>query len=282
VTAPALDLEPLAEADLDDALALSTQAGWNQLRVDWERLLALDAAAVAGRVDGEVVATATALGYDGAAWIGMVLVEESHRSQGYGTRVFRAALEAARGTVGLDATDLGVPVYRKEGFRAVRPITRWCGTPTASSAAVDVDVEPFEAAAVVAGLDRTACGVDREALLSRLLAEAGTVGLLARAGDEIDGYAVLRPGREHAHLGPVVADDPGTVRALLGAAGARHDGSLLVDALGEGAVDADGERGGTLAAAGLSVQRRLTRMTRDGTDPLGGPRTVAAAGFELG
>jgi len=295
-----LDVRRLRSADVPAARRLSTQAGWNQLGVDWERLLALaPGRCFAGWTGGELVATSTAVGYgEAVGWIGMVLVEESHRGQGFGTAIFRRAFAAARAdglAAGLDATDLGAEVYRTEGFEATGAITRWRGRPAGTAAAA---VEPFEAASAVAAYDRAAVGIDREPLLARLLAEPRTVGLVRRATDAdavavddpsaagaaVRGYAILRPGRECRHLGPVVADGADVARELVAAAGARLDGDgVLVDALGPGATGPDaGRRGELLAAAGLSVGRRLRRMTADGRSLLTGERVVAGAGFELG
>jgi len=216
----------------------------------------------------------------------MVLVEESHRSQGYGTTIFRRALDAAldaTDAVGLDATDLGVPVYEKEEFVPVEPIVRWAGTPAPATGtnAGEVPVESLADAGGVAAYDRTACGVDREPLLARLLSEDDATGLASRRGGEVRGYGLVRPGREYWHLGPVVADDRATVRALLGAAGEYiPDGEgLLFDAL---AAPGD-PLSATLDRAGLAIQRELTRMTHGRERRLlAGGRAVAAAGFELG
>ena len=53
-------VDPLRSGDLEGALRLSTQAGWNQIAADWERILALSPeGCVAGRMDGHLVATAT-------------------------------------------------------------------------------------------------------------------------------------------------------------------------------------------------------------------------------
>src|SRR5262245_252556 len=90
---------PLTRADLDVAVALSTEAGWNQTAADWGRLLDLaPGGCLAGRrVDGRLVATATAVAYPpGTSWIGMVLVARAQRRRGIGTAMLGRALELAR------------------------------------------------------------------------------------------------------------------------------------------------------------------------------------------
>jgi GNAT superfamily N-acetyltransferase len=274
-------IDRLTLDDLPAALALSTQAGWNQIEEDWRRLLDLTPeGCFAGRVDGRLVATATSASpAPGIRWIGMVLVDESCRGRGYGTRMLERAISQRNGpadslpptggesagpfrcadVVGLDATDLGRPLYLKLGFQDVAPIDRWVGVPRAGA----TGAQPTSLERVLE-LDRAALGADRSALLRRLFAEPGV-----RAWEVDDGYALLRPGRTRAHLGPLVAEDP---LPLLRAATGRE---LVVD------VPRRRELEAAFAAAGLGVQRRLTRMT------LGAPRPVllnaaGAVAFEWG
>jgi GNAT superfamily N-acetyltransferase len=269
-----LRFDALQAGDLEAALRLSTQAGWNQAAADWKRLLDLSPeGCIAGRLEGRLVATSTAAVYDGVAWIGMVLVDEAWRGRGWGRAVLEKAVERARElgarAVGLDATDLGRPVYLKMGFEDVAPIDRWGGVLREAGA---TGAGPIARDAILA-LDGAACGVDRRALLDHLLGEPGVAGWTAgRAG-----YAVLRPGREHAHLGPVVADDAAAFGALLDAA-ARHlrGATVFVDAL------RSDENSAVLSSQGLEAKRRLMRMTLPRAPLLMGPAVRAAAAFELG
>ena len=117
-----LHIDRLQGGDIPAALRLSTQAGWNQMETDWRRLLDLwPPFCLAGKVNGELVATATLVRYGEAiAWVGMVLVDAAHRRRGYGTAMTWAALReaAARGAVAatLTATAMGYPIYIKMGF----------------------------------------------------------------------------------------------------------------------------------------------------------------------
>lgn len=90
-------------------------------------------------------------------------------------------------------------------------------------------------------------------------------------------YAILRPGRTHDHVGPVIAESRTDLAALLGAIADRADGSVLIDVLDPVGV------GDLLQEMGLECQRELTRMAhRNSERLLAGPDVVAAAGFELG
>ena len=172
-------LDELRPADLDDALALTAEAGWNQLAADWE-LMTRAGRAWAIRRDGRAVATALALPYPpGFGWISMVLVHGPERRRGHATRLVERAVEhlEALGLVPLlDATPAGAEVYGRMGFRPVDAITRWRGpggAATGATQAAPITLEPVRA------LDRAAFGADRGAILDDLVARPGAVGHVA-------------------------------------------------------------------------------------------------------
>ncbi|WP_255171464.1 GNAT family N-acetyltransferase [Natrononativus amylolyticus] len=260
-----LDCRRLTADDLADALELSRQAGWNQVAADWQRLLALSPeGCFAGTVDGQLVATTTVITYgDDVSWIGMVLVDEAHRSQGYGSRIFERGLEYARERggrrLGLDATHLGEPIYEKYGFERVAPVFRWQGTLSDNDGEHRAEsAEPLESELLdaVCAFDRNALAVDRTDLVRELVAEPDVRGFVVGDSASVDGYAFVRPGRTHRQIGPIVASDSRTLEALLAA---------VTTALGERAVIVDApERAGVeaaLEAAGLDRTRELVRMT---------------------
>src|SRR6185503_9857374 len=72
-------IDLLGEEDLEGALALSAEAGWNQARADWLLMLRLGSG-FAVRDGGRVVATALALPYPPMfGWVSMVLVHAPYR-----------------------------------------------------------------------------------------------------------------------------------------------------------------------------------------------------------
>ena len=267
----ATEVVPLTPEDVDAAFGLSTAVGWNQTRDDWRRLLALAPDGAFGAfVDGRLVATATIERFPPAlAWIGMVIVDPAMRGRRLGSAVMDAVLatDSARGgaIVGLDATDLGLPLYERRGFVAVAPMDRWTGVLRADGdATCEVQrLAPQEANGpdaldAVAAFDRKRAEVDRSRLLQHLLRDPSVEGWQVRRDGTTVGYALLRPGRTRAHLGPIVADDVGALRTLLHEAATALPGrEVFVDALRHAATRA------VFEAAGLHVVRRLTRMTRD-------------------
>lgn len=268
----------LRRADLGEVMRLKESAGWNQTAEDWERLLELEPEGCFGlERDGALVATATALTYGRElAWIGMVLTLPEHRGRGYARRMMECALAFAerRGVarVGLDATDMGLPLYQKFGFAPFAVVERWerpgQAGPLPPAAVAEWAPDP--------ALDRAAFGTDRSRLLDNLAREGAATVPGA-------GYAMGRAGSQAAYFGPCVARSAEAARQLLAWFLARHPGAAAY-----WDIPADNRAAAALAeACGFRRVRKLTRMTRDlrPAEPGTGPDNslvFAIAGFECG
>ncbi|MGH9672019.1 MAG: GNAT family N-acetyltransferase [Bryobacteraceae bacterium] len=264
------DIRLLRPSDIDDALALSRAAGWNQTRHDWARVMQIEPEGCFGlERDGRVVATTTAVRYGSAlAWIGMVLTDPAFRGRGFARALMRRAIEYLRGVdwVKLDATDMGRPLYLELGFVDECAIERWEGSgsqqggqPAPSPAQFDLDLAAF-------GADRT-----------RLLTTLETHGAIGIPGE---GYAMGRDGANAAFFGPCVARNGAAAARLLAwfldrRAGERIFWDVLPD--NSDAVRLARDRG-------FQLLRRLTRMARPGRSAFSHDvsRVYAAAGFEYG
>jgi GNAT superfamily N-acetyltransferase len=289
-----LTIKPLTLNDIPGARRLSDAAGWNQLDVDWERLIALwPATTLAGWLDGELIATASLAYFDPVpgginrlAWIGVMLVAPARRGGGLGSKMFDAALQcgADRGIVdyGLDATDMGRPVYVKRGFVDRFGMNRWkCDVPRASfeSKIPTRPLVPADWDQVIA-LDQRATRVNRKILLQRLAQESSAHAVVCEQAGKIVGFGMLRPGRVAAYIGPIVAEDvklAGAICVALIAAHNRPDFPLFIDVGAGNAIEPH------LRASGFTVARQLIRMGRAAVQcPLAyNPETFAIAGLEL-
>jgi GNAT superfamily N-acetyltransferase len=241
----------LTEADVPAALELSTAAGWNQTAEDWRRIIALEPEACFGiDAEGRLVATATLMCYGtDLAWVGMVLTHQDYQRRGYARELVVAALAVAgaRGvrSVKLDATDQGRPLYASLGFEDEQPVERWHRDPR--------DFRPVP-------LDRVAFGADRSRLLTVL------------------GSGLQRPGTRARYLGPVVAPDAESARALI-----NHTlSSAPADAWFWDLLPLNQEAVALATEFGFPPVRRLLRMVRG--ERLRGDDTMvyAIAGFEFG
>jgi len=243
-------------ADTRSLLNLSTLANWNQLEQDWLRLLGFyPDGCLRMAVAGNVVASSTIMPYmENGAWLGMVLVHPDSRGKGHGKAIVSAALELAKklgfSWVGLDATDAGRPVYQKLGFADCFPVKRWRRTGNGKCGRRQMEATSSQGTLVGHELgDLESSPADRR-WIEYLLQEKGT-SLLTRSGS----HALLRPGREAWHVGPVKSGTTEDFGHLLHEACALCSGDqIYLDCFSHPGLDR------ALESAGFEPFRHLTRM----------------------
>jgi ribosomal protein S18 acetylase RimI-like enzyme len=281
----ALVEEPLTEADAEGALPLSAEAGWNQTAEDWRFMLS-EGRGIGVREGARWVGSALALPLgERLAWISMVLVAKDARRRGIGTRLLRQAIDMVRDAgriAGLDATELGRPVYLPLGLQHVYAIWRLRLDPR-------ITAEPPRGCTVrrlmpvdlpaVATFDEARSGMRRRAVLAYLLDQAPDAAFLVETEGRLLGYALGRPGRTAFQIGPVVAASEEVALALLSRAMSRVNGPAMIDV-----PDAHAALRAWLDRAGAVRQRGFTRMTLGAPPPgLADPKHIfALAGPELG
>jgi GNAT superfamily N-acetyltransferase len=285
--AAALVEEPLTAAEAEAALPLSAEAGWNQTAADWRFMLGQGRGVGVRDASGRWMGSALALSFgQELSWIGMVLVAKDARRRGIGTRLLARAVAMARDTgriPGLDATELGRPVYLPLGFRDLYAVSRL--RVEAPIAAVPpppgCTVRPLTSADLpaVAAFDAPRSAMERAHVLAYLLGQAPAQAFVAESGGRIAGYVLGRPGRTAFQVGPVVADESEIALALMSLALSRLTGPVLLDV-----PDEHASLRVFLDRVGATRQRGFTRMTL-GAPPPGLDRPVAVfalAGPELG
>lgn len=267
-------------SDVAACMRLKQAAGWNQVEQDWRTVMAVEPEGCWVDERGGVVAgstTAVCYGSD-LAWIGMVLVLPEFRRQGIARGLMEHALrwleERDVAAVGLDATDMGRPLYASLGFEDWEGVTRWGRTAQSAEA---VALGPDGGEPLPYALDQEAFGVDRRRLLDAL-AGSGPDGVISVG----DGYLMSRPGSGARFLGPVVARTPAVAAGLIREAVGRYGGEdLLWDFATEHAAAADIAR-----ECGFAPLRDLRRMVlpRNPARPwVTKPAWLyGAAGFEYG
>jgi GNAT superfamily N-acetyltransferase len=279
---------PLAAADLDGAVLLSAEAGWNQIAADWRLFLELGQPIGLKRADGRLIATASTLPYGGRfGWISMVLVTAEHRRQGLATWLLRHCIDSLRAqslVPGLDATPAGRTVYLGLGFRDCwtmkRLVCRAAPAPVVV-APPGVTLRAIRDAdrPALAAYDRDIFGADRGRLLAHLAARLPPAALIAERDGRIVGFVNGRDGRVMNQLGPLVAEDEPTARALL----ARGLAAIAPSPVAIDLADRHQTLGGWLVGLGFAAERPLTRMIHERDAAFDDPaRLFAVAGPELG
>jgi GNAT superfamily N-acetyltransferase len=263
-------LREMTLADVPAGLRLSAEAGWNQREQDWRFLLERHPGRFVVATRGSrVVGSGGAVCYGTTlAWVCMILVESGERGRGIGTRLVEGVLARVSdvAAVGLDATPQGQGVYAQLGFVETSRLSRLEAPPVLRAGSAPpcrpecgLRVRPLGASDLedVLALDRNVFGADRADLLrwSSAIAPAfcardeGAPGVMA-------GYCFSRRGARSYQVGPIVAHDAATARALLEAAAREAQGApVVIDVPADGA-----EWRAALADVGFQEQRPLIRM----------------------
>jgi hypothetical protein len=130
----------------------------------------------------------------------------------------------------------------------------------------------------IAALDAPAFGAAREPLLRALARRLPQAALVADRNGELMGFLLGRDGRQACQLGPLVARDADSARALLAAALARVPPPIYLDV-----VDRETGLRAWLEQCGFAFQRPFTRMVHGATYAPGDVALVyCPAGAELG
>ena len=117
------ELIHLRPDDAERIIPLTVEIGWNHTPVLWEQILHWAGRGGMGlEVDGKLVATGVIVCYgDQRAWIGGMITSPDYQRRGLGTRMMTALMDHARaqgvGEFLLDASEEGMPLYTKLGFR---------------------------------------------------------------------------------------------------------------------------------------------------------------------
>lgn len=235
---------PFGAAHIPGACRLSAAAGWPHRAEDWALTLSVSEGVVALVADS-VVGTALATRFGAVAMLNMIIVDARMRGRGLGRTLMQAAMDrAGTAEMRLVATEDGLPLYRKLGFAETGTIVQHQGLAAVPpDAGQGIAVVPGGAADVaeLAAMDLAASGLARGPLLAAIAAQ----GAVLRAPR---GFAMLRRFGRGQLLGPVVAADDATARALIAAAARRLPGAFL-------RLDLPQERGLSPFAESLGLAR---------------------------
>jgi ribosomal protein S18 acetylase RimI-like enzyme len=278
-----LHIRTMNPDDLDAAMHLKEQAGWNQIEADWRRFLEMEpAGCFAADWERRLVGTTVTCFFGPVAWIAMVLVDPEFRGRGIGKALMSHALNfldaSGVSTVRLDATPFGEPLYKKLGFEVEYGLARFEGTPqvtTASHGKADhVSSADYP---LVFRMDQLITGTDRRKFLTRLFAEQPEQIRVVRFSESIAGFLASRPGTRARQIGPCLGGH-GIGGILLADALSRFAGTVVyVDIPVQNLAASN-----MVERSGLTIQRRLIRMRRGPPVAEQTDHIWASSGPELG
>ncbi|MET8568005.1 GNAT family N-acetyltransferase [Streptomyces sp. NPDC004783] len=231
-----LPIRRLTLRDLHACADLSEDRGWPREEHKWGFLLTAGTGYGIDDPDGGLVGACTVteygpFGQPSLAAIGMVLVAERHARQGVGRRLMRHVL-SDRGTtpLTLHATPSGRPLYEELGFKVTgrAEMVRGRFTPGGPGSRVGTRAATAEDLPAILRYDEEVFGADRTPFITRLPAFADQLRVAEEDGRLI-GYAAAWPNMDTHVVGPLIARDTETAKALLASLAAHTDRPLRTD-----------------------------------------------------
>lgn len=244
--------------DLDDCARLAEDRGWLPERHKWRLLFEVGEPYGFDAPDGDGLAATNILTRygDDHAVISMVLTASRFGRMGLGRRLMEHVLErAGTRTVSLYATEYGRPLYERLGFRTAGTAAKHGGVFTGEPSNRTRRATPDDLGTILA-LDAELFGTDRSAVLRRMF----TFGEQVRIAG--GGYGHCWRNDDNTVIGPVVARDEETARALIGDLALEVGGEVRMDfgLSHESMIKWAGEHG-------ITEAWRVTRMVRGGDLP---------------
>ncbi|MFE0512906.1 GNAT family N-acetyltransferase [Streptomyces sp. NPDC058964] len=231
-----LPIRRLTPRDLTACADLSEDRGWPREEHKWGFLLTAGQGYGIDDPDGGLVAACVVTEYGprdrpdlGA--VGMVLVAERHARQGVGRRLMRHIVSAMGTTpLTLHATPYGRPLYEELGFKVTGRAEMLVGQfrPGALEPRVATRAATAEDLTSILRLDEEVFGADRTHIVTRLPAFADQLRVAEENG-RIIGYAAAWPNMETHVVGPLIARDTATAKALICSLAAHTDRPLRTD-----------------------------------------------------
>jgi len=207
-----LTIRALARDEIRVCLDFAAGEGWNPGLYDAAAFHAADSDGFfAAEIDGSAVGCISAVRYQTFGFIGLFIVREDRRRNGYGTALWEHAMQHLHGLpIGLDGVLAQEGRYEKDGLRRsflsvrYRQDAREPRDRFASKIALErVRVLDHE----IVDYDLPCFGAPRAAFLQAWVAQPDVVALSARSleSGEILGYGVGRACREGTKIGPLFA-----------------------------------------------------------------------------
>lgn len=215
------EIRSMTRAEMDLCVQWAGAEGWNPGLHDADAFHTADPEGfLVGLLNGKPIASICAVRYGAHfGFIGFYIVAAGYRQQGYGLKLWRAAMQRLSGRlIGLDGVVEQQANYRKSGFQFAYNNIRYQGVanPLApiEASITDLSTVPFE---TLIKHDRQFFPAPRNAFLSSWVSRPGTVAKACVERGTLRGYGVIRPCQTGYKIGPLFAHNQQTAQALYNA-----------------------------------------------------------------
>ena len=267
-------------SDLDWALDLAAQEGWNPGQDDAPAFLATDPGGFfVAEIDGAPAAAISVVNHDPVtAFLGLYLCHPELRGQGVGFALWQHALtHAGSRTIGLDGVPDQEANYAKSGFVLTGRTQRYEGRIEGAPSPHLRSITPEDVHWLTA-IEARANGFTKLAFLSHWLEDTKTRHtLVVDRGDGPEGFATIRACQTGYKIGPMVARSAEAAVTLLHGSAEQAEGDPVIIDIPDDNTDLARHCDGL----GMTVGFSTARMYR-GRAPQPGTSHRAVATLELG
>jgi ribosomal protein S18 acetylase RimI-like enzyme len=263
--------------------------GWNPGLDDLETFHGADRQGLLlGFLDGVPIASISVVRYgNDFGFLGFYIVDPQYRGKGYGMAIWRAGMNHLAGrTVGLDGVVSQQDNYRKSGFKLVDNNIRHSGAPILPEHSPDgLAIRPVGESDLprLHDLDRQCFPAERGGFLRQWLlpgdAQTRRKSLLALRDEIPSGFGTIRQCRSGYKIGPLMAEDRQSARALFAALVrlAEPGAQIILDT-----PESNGEAVALVREVGMSRGFETARMYRGPAPALAQAKVFGITTFELG
>jgi GNAT superfamily N-acetyltransferase len=283
-----LAIRSMSRSELDLAIDWAAAEGWNPGLFDANPFYATDPEGfLIGTLGKQPVAVISAVKYGPFfGFIGLYIVNPTYRGQGYGWKMWQAAMERLAGrNIGLDGVIAQQNNYRHSGFifhhrniRYRKDANSISPLPISQEGLSLVPLTSIPAATVTT-YGQDFFPAERTDFLRFWIGQPQTRALGALYNNHLVGYGVIRRCRDGYRIGPLYANEPELAATLLNALGSElvRDESIFLD------IPETNRAAISLAESnGMSLVFETARMYRGNMPDIGLDRTYGITSFELG
>lgn len=219
-----ISVRELTLNDIPATMDLVLNEGWNQTESDWKFLIECRQNVCLGaEINGVLAGTSTAISYsERISWIGMVLVNRSHRGRGVASVLLQNLLDRLHlfKSIKLDATPAGHNIYKKLGFEDEYHIIRMINYSLKEIPCDFTDIiqmKPITGNDVsyIIKFDQEIFGADRSQLIESLIYRSQGKGKVIKRNNQVSGFILGRQGNKFYQVGPVIATSDNDARLLI-------------------------------------------------------------------
>ncbi|MBI2906455.1 MAG: GNAT family N-acetyltransferase [Chloroflexi bacterium] len=277
-------IRAMTRSEADFAIELARREGWNPGLSDAGSFCQADPGGFfIGLLDKQPIGCISAVSYEGAfGFIGFYLVVPEYRGQGYGIRLWQAAMKRLEDhNIGLDGVLAQEANYIRSGFRRAYRNIRFEGISSGLPGPETPEIVPLREVSFeeVAAYDRQCFPAERDRFLRGWLTAPSSVALGYADRRTLRGYGVMRRCYQGYKIGPLFADNGDTAERLYI--------QLLADAEKGEAVylDIPESNPGAIALVRKHGMREVfatTRMYTGGEPDIALRKIFGVTSFELG